>query len=160
RERNQCQTGDALGRAAASDGKPDRGSNAGRRCRPEHHYYGAGHRDPGGPVHLYRPESIKEPKMNLFNNKLLIKFLMGFIVSWGMLSGCAGPATSITKSGGGSSHLLVVPFFADDTDQCGPSTLASVLNYWGISAKPGVLKKEVYLPQLRGTLPIDMLLAA
>lgn len=55
---------------------------------------------------------------------------------------------------------VVVPFYPDDTDQCGPATLASVLTYWGIPSNPQALKEEVYLPRLRGTLPIDLLLAA
>jgi hypothetical protein len=55
---------------------------------------------------------------------------------------------------------VVVPFFPDGTDQCGPATLASVLTYWGIPSEPAVLKSEMYRPQLGGTLPIDLLLAA
>lgn len=55
---------------------------------------------------------------------------------------------------------VVVPFFPDGTDQCGPATLASVLTYWGIPSEPAVLKAEMYRPQLGGTLPIDLLLAA
>jgi hypothetical protein len=55
---------------------------------------------------------------------------------------------------------IVVPFFPDDTDQCGPATLASVLTYWGIPSEPSALKVEMYTPRLRGTLPIDLLLAA
>jgi len=77
----------------------------------------------------------------------------------GILLSCAGQPASEIKTGF-SSHRLVVPFFADNTDQCGPATLASVLTYWGVSTQPGILKKEVYLPLLRGTLPIDMLLGA
>ena len=55
---------------------------------------------------------------------------------------------------------VVVPFFPDGTDQCGPATLASVLTYWGIPSEPAVLKAEMYRPQLGGTLPIDLLLSA
>jgi hypothetical protein len=55
---------------------------------------------------------------------------------------------------------VVVPFFPDDTDQCGPATLASLLAYWGITSEPAVLRAEMYRPQLRGTLPIDLVLAA
>ena len=51
-------------------------------------------------------------------------------------------------------------FSPDDTDQCSPATLASVLTYWGIPSEPAVLKAEMYRPQLGGTLPIDLLLAA
>jgi hypothetical protein len=55
---------------------------------------------------------------------------------------------------------IVVPFFPDDTDQCGPATLASLLSYWGMPSEPPALKAETYSPRLRGTLPIDLLLAA
>jgi len=55
---------------------------------------------------------------------------------------------------------VVVPFFPDDTDQCGPATLASLLTYWGVPTTPPALKEEIYLPRLGGTLPIDLLLAA
>jgi hypothetical protein len=55
---------------------------------------------------------------------------------------------------------LVVPFFPDNTDQCGPATLASILTYWGISSEPRTLKDEIYLRRLRGTLSLDLLLAA
>lgn len=60
----------------------------------------------------------------------------------------------------GQAVRVLVPFFPDGTDQCGPSTLASVLTYWGIPSEPAVLKAEMYRPQLGGTLPIDLLLAA
>jgi hypothetical protein len=59
-----------------------------------------------------------------------------------------------------SPRHVAVPFFPDDTDQCGPATLASVLTYWGIQADPQALKEEIYLPRLQGTLPLDLLLAA
>jgi hypothetical protein len=54
---------------------------------------------------------------------------------------------------------IEIPFFPDDTDQCGPATLASVLTYWGIPSDPRALKDEIYIRRLRGTLPIDLLLA-
>ena len=67
----------------------------------------------------------------------------------------AEPIGSITRR----VHLNV-PFFPDDEDQCGPATLASMLTYWGIPSDPRMLKDEIYLRRLRGTLPIDLLLAA
>jgi ABC-type bacteriocin/lantibiotic exporter with double-glycine peptidase domain len=90
--------------------------------------------------------------------------------------GCAGsPVPGLvgnqtdTKSGAfhrptgypGSSDAVVhvmVPFYPDDSDQCGPATLASILTYWGIPSDPSTLKEETYTPRLRGTLPIDLLL--
>ena len=60
----------------------------------------------------------------------------------------------------GSSVHLVVPFVPDDTDQCGPATLASVLMYWDVPIDLQILKDETYRPQLKGTLPIDLVVAA
>lgn len=93
-------------------------------------------------------------------------------VTLGLLTiGCAGqlsPSPELRSAGNGTptqgpadaSHHVAVPFFPDDTDQCGPATLASVLTFWGVPADPQALKEEIYLPRLRGTLPVDLLLAA
>jgi hypothetical protein len=54
-------------------------------------------------------------------------------------------------------HIFNVPFFPDNTDQCGPSSLASVLNFWGKTVTPDELRAEVYAPSLNGTLPMDLL---
>jgi ABC-type bacteriocin/lantibiotic exporter with double-glycine peptidase domain len=56
--------------------------------------------------------------------------------------------------------LLKVPFFSDQTDQCGPATLASVLSYWGKAAALSRLRDEMYIAKLHGTLPMDVALAA
>jgi ABC-type bacteriocin/lantibiotic exporter with double-glycine peptidase domain len=56
--------------------------------------------------------------------------------------------------------LLKVPFFPDKTDQCGPATLAEVLSYWGKTADPKELSREMYLAKLHGTLPMDLMLTA
>jgi ABC-type bacteriocin/lantibiotic exporter with double-glycine peptidase domain len=53
-----------------------------------------------------------------------------------------------------------VPFFPDDTQLCGPSTLASVLTHAGIPTTPEELKKDVYFEKMDGTLPMDMAPAA
>jgi ABC-type bacteriocin/lantibiotic exporter with double-glycine peptidase domain len=80
-----------------------------------------------------------------------------------LLLGCAGHlATSAQGNlGEAKAHRLAsVPFFPDDTDQCGPATLASVLTYWGVPSDPSTLKGQIYSSRLRGSLPIDLLLAA
>jgi len=85
---------------------------------------------------------------------------------WGLLLfGCAevpvkgSSEIRVADSIDHGAHM-VVPFFPDDTDQCGPATLASVLTYWGIPSNPEALRDEIYLPRLGGTLPIDLLLTA
>ena len=78
-----------------------------------------------------------------------------------LLAGCAGPrATAAADAVQSPRVLLNVPFFPDDSDQCGPSALASVLNYWGKPAGPRELKAEIYRAPLKGSLTVDLLLAA
>jgi predicted double-glycine peptidase len=71
-----------------------------------------------------------------------------------------GPRFEPPPSNRSDRRLLNVPFFADGTDQCGPSTLASVLTFWGHPTDPRTLRGEIYLAHLRGSLPMDLLLAA
>ena len=81
----------------------------------------------------------------------------------GLLAGCASSRGSSRAPDGSPSVRQVrleVPFFPDDTDQCGPSALASVLGYWGIPAAPARLREELYRANLKGALTLDMLLAA
>lgn len=73
-----------------------------------------------------------------------------------LLPGCAGPSFDVPAEGPDAPRLIAVPFFPDDTDQCGPATLASVLTFWGVPTEPQGLRQEIYLPKLRGTLPIDL----
>src|ERR1700709_1563698 len=74
-----------------------------------------------------------------------------------LLAGCASFGAPRVPEG--RMVRLSVPFFPDDTDQCGPSVLASVLEYWGKPAAPSELKKEIYRANLKGSLTVDMLLA-
>ncbi len=53
-----------------------------------------------------------------------------------------------------------VPFFPQEKYQCGPASLASVLTYWGQEVSLEVLSDEIYLPKLKGTLPMDLEQAA
>lgn len=73
------------------------------------------------------------------------------------LGGCAAPRVAPAAQ---RSARLDVPFVAGSGNRCGPATLASVLQYWGLSVGPGELKKVVYLPRVRGALPSDLVLAA
>jgi hypothetical protein len=86
------------------------------------------------------------------------------------LAGCGAPfvdgaserytAEMARSPSPGAYRLLDVPFFPDNTDQCGPATLASVLTFWGAKADPQQVREDVYTARLRGTLPIDLIVAA
>lgn len=56
--------------------------------------------------------------------------------------------------------LQDVPFHAQDAYQCGPASLAMVLNHRGVAASPDELKDRVYLPERKGTLQVEMISAA
>jgi predicted double-glycine peptidase len=59
-----------------------------------------------------------------------------------------------------SEPILInkVPFYPQEDYQCGPASLAGVLNYWGITVSPDDVAKDIYSESARGTLNIDMLL--
>ncbi len=59
-----------------------------------------------------------------------------------------------------AGFVLQVPFFPDHADQCGPSVVASVLTFWGTPVTPSELKQEIYTARLKGSLSIDLMLAA
>jgi len=53
-----------------------------------------------------------------------------------------------------------VPFYPQETYQCGPASLAGVLNYWGFNISPAEIAAEIYSPKARGTLDVDMVFYA
>jgi len=60
-------------------------------------------------------------------------------------------------NGSQSSQLIQnVPFFPQEIYQCGPASLAGVLNYWGILVTPEEIASEIYSRSAKGTLNIDM----
>lgn len=60
-----------------------------------------------------------------------------------------------------NTHIIKnIPFYPQETYQCGPSTLAMVLNYRGIKVNPDDVATEIFSETARGTLNIDMLLFA
>jgi tetratricopeptide (TPR) repeat protein len=49
-------------------------------------------------------------------------------------------------------HLGQVPFYAQETYQCGPAALAMVMGWHGLQVRPADLVPMVYLPDRRGSL--------
>lgn len=86
----------------------------------------------------------------------------GLVLAACLLFGCAPSRVALApvKDREEKQVRLNIPFFPDDSDQCGPSALASVLEYWGKPAAPAVLRREIYQARLKGSLTVDLLLAA
>ncbi|HXZ37454.1 MAG TPA: C39 family peptidase [Thermodesulfobacteriota bacterium] len=53
-----------------------------------------------------------------------------------------------------------VPFFPQEQFQCGPASLAGVLNYYGLRITPAEIAAEVFSRSARGTLDMDMVFYA
>jgi ABC-type bacteriocin/lantibiotic exporter with double-glycine peptidase domain len=51
-----------------------------------------------------------------------------------------------------------VPFYAQSKNQCGPASLASVLNYYGVAVTPDEIAAEIFSKSAKGTLNLDMLI--
>jgi len=57
-------------------------------------------------------------------------------------------------------ELTAVPFFPQDEYQCGPASLAMLLNWSGTEVQAAALTPEVYLPERHGSLQLEILGAA
>ena len=57
-------------------------------------------------------------------------------------------------------ELTRVPFFPQEEYQCGPAALATALASFGVKVTPEDLVAQVYLPERKGSLQVEMLAAA
>jgi ABC-type bacteriocin/lantibiotic exporter with double-glycine peptidase domain len=92
------------------------------------------------------------------------RVLAGFLLS--LLAGCISlPQSGALRSEGALGlppqiELETVPFFAQEEYQCGPAALAMAMNAAGVAATPDALSVQVYLPQRKGSLQVEMLASA
>ncbi len=86
---------------------------------------------------------------------ILFIFLAAFVVS---VTGCAEKDFTALQAGiERSGHYIKgVPFFKQGEDSCGPAALASVTSFWGQRVNVEEIRSRVYVPALRGALPMDM----
>jgi ABC-type bacteriocin/lantibiotic exporter with double-glycine peptidase domain len=50
-----------------------------------------------------------------------------------------------------------VPFFSQEDYQCGPSSLAGVINFWGVKVTPQEIADKIYSKSAGGTLDVDII---
>jgi tetratricopeptide (TPR) repeat protein len=84
-----------------------------------------------------------------------------------LLGGCAGlfPQTAAMRDAPPAglperAELKQVPFFPQVEYQCGPAALATALVASGVKVTPEALVPQVYLPERKGSLQVEMLAAA
>lgn len=82
-----------------------------------------------------------------------------FLASVLVLAGCTTlPPAPYQQVRGVPEHVaLQVPFYAQQTNQCGPAALAMVFAFEGHAVSPDQLSTAVYLPGKQGTLQVEML---
>lgn len=56
-------------------------------------------------------------------------------------------------------ELTATPYFPQTQNQCGPASLATILNASGLTTDPATLAAEVYLPDRKGALQVEMIAA-
>lgn len=73
-------------------------------------------------------------------------------------SGCMGRTFTELQPGLETRGYYIegVPFYRQDESTCGPAALASILAFRGHPEHLERITEAVYLPELRGTLPMDM----
>lgn len=78
------------------------------------------------------------------------------------LLSCAGASKSSAPhpTAGKARVIKSVPFFPQEDYQCGPASMASVLNYRGMKTTPGEVAAAIYSKSARGTLNFDMVFFA
>ena len=76
------------------------------------------------------------------------------------LAGCAGSLPAGFSPPVGAARLANVPFFPQLDYQCGPASLAGVLNYYGKRITPEQVAQAIFRENIRGTVTLDMALYA
>lgn len=89
------------------------------------------------------------------------------LVLMAVLAGCASrpqwPEESVNGSQADIHRRLVldsVPFYPQEEYQCGPASLAMMLNTRGFNTDPDVLRELVYLPGREGSLRVELVAGA
>ena len=82
-----------------------------------------------------------------------------------LLAGCATRAPVLQpivaeKAGEPLVELTDTPFYPQQAYQCGPAALATVLNSNGVAVSPERLVPQVYLPERRGSLQVEIIATA
>lgn len=100
------------------------------------------------------------PEVSLRGNRRgsAVLFILLAMPALASFPGCAKIDFSALRPGieERGHYIAGVPFYRQGEDSCGPAALAGVASFWGQQVSVEQIKSRVYLPELRGTLPMDM----
>jgi predicted double-glycine peptidase len=95
---------------------------------------------------------------------LLSRLVPAFVLfSLIIFQGCAAGPDSVTSEVSpsiGSGKVNKVPFYPQVSFQCGPASLAGVLNFLGEGVTPDEIAEAIFRRDIRGTVTLDMVLYA
>ena len=87
--------------------------------------------------------------------------IVGTLLALLVIGGCAHtPPADFPAAAGPGVELDKTPFFAQQTHQCGPAALATVLGASGEQVTPTELVSQTYLPGRHGSLQLELVAAA
>jgi ABC-type bacteriocin/lantibiotic exporter with double-glycine peptidase domain len=75
---------------------------------------------------------------------------------------CMASCSSVQGIHESSTNTIIkdVPFYAQESYQCGPASLATVMNYLKVMVKPEEIAEDIYSKSAHGTLNLDMVFYA
>lgn len=97
--------------------------------------------------------------LHLFSRLVPVCVLFPLII----FQGCAAVPDSVTSKVSasiGSGKVDKVPFYPQVSFQCGPASLAAVLNFFGEGVTPDEIAEAIFRKDIRGTVTLDMVLYA
>jgi len=74
-----------------------------------------------------------------------------------LISGCAQRLPVFSENPPRGIELIDTPFFAQKELQCGPAALATVLTESGVETTPDRLSPQIFLPDRKGTLQLELI---
>lgn len=93
--------------------------------------------------------------------------IAGVFLLCALLQGCAGlvPQTAVLRERWPAAlpeeiELTGAPFFPQREYQCGPAALATALAYFDVPVTADDLVRQVYIPERKGSVQVEMLAAA
>jgi len=81
------------------------------------------------------------------------------VIALGATVGCGRVTLDTVRAdiASGHGHLITtVPFIPQEEYQCGPASLAMVLQYYGAPVDQDEITRALYIPSVRGTLNLDL----
>lgn len=107
-----------------------------------------------------QPTSIR-PEVKSSARLCLIWGATFVFLSLVLASGCSRGTRELSITRPSQTVIIEdVPFFPQVDYQCGPASLAGVLNYYGDIVSPDEIAGSIYRQNIRGTVSLDMVLYA